>query len=705
MNAAMTAMAMSAAMAGAILSLGAAREAGADEEAGRFSLRLRRQTPRPAAAGRFALEEREETWKASETAVIVCDVWDYHHCLNAVRRLEEFGPRLNAVLTEARRRGATIIHAPSDCMPAYEGHPARRRAQAAPAAKHSPPDVELWCSKIPAEEQASYPIDQSDGGEDDDPREHAEWAAKLKSLGRNPNLPWQRQSDLITIDSERDYLSDRGDEVWNVLESRGIRHVILTGVHTNMCVLGRPFGLRQMARGGKNVVLMRDMTDCMYNPARWPYVSHYAGNDLIISHVERYVCPTVTSDQILGGQPFQFAKDARPRLALLIAEEGYQTDATLPTWVRERLSSSFQVDAYLGSGVDRRLALDDVDVLLLSVRRKALHPEAMAALRRFVAAGKPVVGIRTASHAFALKEPTPADREVWPEFDVQVFGAAYQGHPAGVEATELQWATDAARRHPLAAGMADLHWRRPGALYDFKPLAPGAVPLWIAKGPEGTTQPAAWTYERPGGGKAFYTSLGEVADFERPEFVDLLTRAVRWASGRPRMATEAEGDSANSMGAVWSRHWTSVPVPSSWGEATQQPADAKSTTVWYRGVVKIAKSPASDAAVLTLATPPADAQVWWNGRPLTAVAAAGGCQFETSLAAAERGEANLIVVRLQNQRRDGGLATAPQLRVGDKSWTLQGRWQLRLGDDPSWSNMPLPAKFGAATDIVFDASR
>ena len=38
------------------------------------------------------------------------------------------------------------------------------------------------------------------------------------------------------------------------------------GVHTNMCVLGRPFGLRQMAKNGKNVVLMRDMTDTMYNP-------------------------------------------------------------------------------------------------------------------------------------------------------------------------------------------------------------------------------------------------------------------------------------------------------------------------------------------------------------------------------------------------------------------------------------------------------
>ena len=76
-------------------------------------------------------------------------------------------------------------------------------------------------------------------------------------------------------------------------------------------MLGRPFGLRQLAKNGKNVVLMRDLTDTMYNPARWPYVSHFRGTDLIIEHIEKYVCPTVTSDQVVGGQPFRFKGDVR----------------------------------------------------------------------------------------------------------------------------------------------------------------------------------------------------------------------------------------------------------------------------------------------------------------------------------------------------------------------------------------------------------
>ena len=131
---------------------------------------------------------------------------------------------------------------------------------------------------------------------------------KLTALGRNPKAPWKSQYDVLKMD-ERDAVSDSGVEIWNLLEERGIDNVILVGVHTNMCVLGRPFGLRQMAKNGKNVVLMRDMTDTMYNPKRRPFVSHFRGTELIVEHIEKVVCPTVTSDQLLGGEPFRFKGD------------------------------------------------------------------------------------------------------------------------------------------------------------------------------------------------------------------------------------------------------------------------------------------------------------------------------------------------------------------------------------------------------------
>lgn len=307
-----------------------------------LELELRSQYRTNGEAGEYVRSVERVRWEAGQTAVIVCDVWDKHHCLNAVRRLEEFAPRMNQVLNEARRRGATIIHAPSDCMPAYEKHPARQRAAELASAEQPPVDVEFWCSKIPSEERAVYPIDQSDGGVDDDPAEHQRWAAELKAQGRNPELPWKAQSPLIEIDEQHDFISDRGDEVWNILQARSIENVILVGVHTNMCVLGRPFGLRQMVRSGKAVALMRDMTDCMYNPQRWPYVDHFTGNDLVISHVERYVCPTITSDQLLGGQPFVSKYDRRElREIMSLAAPSPTADSFRSHWTTSRAGATW----------------------------------------------------------------------------------------------------------------------------------------------------------------------------------------------------------------------------------------------------------------------------------------------------------------------------------------------------------------------------
>src|SRR5262249_33436707 len=191
-----------------------------------------------------------------------CDMWDLHHCLNATRRGGELAPRMDRFLDEARARGALIIHAPSSCMDAYKDHPGRKLALQTPRSKNLPKDIGKWGTRIPAEEKGTYPIDQSDGGEDDDPAEHRAWAEKLKGMGRNPRAPWKSQTDALKI-RDGDVISDSGEEIWSVLEQRGIGNVMLVGVHTNMCVLGRPFGLRQMAKNGKNVVLVRDLTDTM----------------------------------------------------------------------------------------------------------------------------------------------------------------------------------------------------------------------------------------------------------------------------------------------------------------------------------------------------------------------------------------------------------------------------------------------------------
>lgn len=660
-----------------------------------LKLQLRYQQETSKDSGRYHRLQRSENWDPQQTAIIVCDVWDYHHCLNAVNRLAEFAPRLDNLLKTARSQGVTIIHAPSDCMPAYQGHPARVRAMQVPQQGAVPEGIENWCSKIPSEERAAYPIDQSDGGEDDDPAEHAVWAKKLESLGRNPSLPWKSQSPLITIDGKQDFISDKGDEVWRILESRGIKNVILTGVHTNMCVLGRPFGLRQLAQNGKNVVLVRDMTDTMYNPKRWPYVSHFTGNDLIISHIEKYICPTITSDQFLGGTAFTFKQDRRPHLLMVMAEAEYETNQSLPEFASKHLGKQFRVSTVFADDKDRNSipgieAIKDADVVLFSVRRRVLPKQAMQAIRDFVKAGKPVVGIRTASHAFSLngKEP-PAGLQAWPEFDAEVFGGNYHGHYAN-DLKSVISIIEAQKQNPILTGIPDKPFPQAYSLYEVSPLVKNTTVLMTGKIEGKPVEPVAWTFKRKEGGKSFYTSLGHPGDFAQPEFVRLLANGIYWAAGLdPADVTVSEKVTVHEA-----PHWSVVQIP---GLAKTQKTDQSR---WYRCVVRVPEKWMSDKPLLLKVAGAEGAEInaWFNGEPLKKTDAG----FSIECAPVAVNDANLIVLQVKGETNASDFHSVPQLISATGVLPLEGRWQYRVGNDAQFANMPLPAKFGTVTDIVFE---
>jgi hypothetical protein len=76
--------------------------------------------------------------------------------------------------------------------------------------------------------------------------------------------------------------------------------VILLFLHVNMCILNRSFGIRQMTRWGVPCILVRDLTDAMYNPKSKPYVSHAAGTPLVIEYIEKYWAPSMTSGDLMA---------------------------------------------------------------------------------------------------------------------------------------------------------------------------------------------------------------------------------------------------------------------------------------------------------------------------------------------------------------------------------------------------------------------
>jgi len=276
-----------------ILIASIAETAGADE----LLLHLRSRGAAETKSARISESHMTAHWKPTATAILICDMWDHHWCAGATKRVGEMAPVMNEVIKAARKRGVFIIHAPSDTMDYYKGTPQRRRATEASPAK-APVDMSTWCAIDPAKEPP-LPIDDSDGGCDDSPT-------------CTQHKAWSREHPAIEIAAE-DAVTDSGLEVYNLLQQHGIENVIVMGVHTNMCVLGRSFGIRRLVSAGKHVVLMRDMTDTMYNSRSKPFVPHFEGTDLMIRHIETYWCPTVTSTDFLHRPEFHFEGETKAR--------------------------------------------------------------------------------------------------------------------------------------------------------------------------------------------------------------------------------------------------------------------------------------------------------------------------------------------------------------------------------------------------------
>lgn len=267
-----------------------------------LQLNLRQRVKSNASPEGYTTIEKKAAWDPKKTAIVICDMWDDHWCKSASRRVGELAGPLNDVVKTARSHGVFIIHAPSTVTAFYKDSPARKRAKSAPTAATPVPlsRAERWgtCWCWPeARREGVLPIDDSDMG--------CDCAVKCKIRDA-----WSRQTAAIDI-ADGDAMTDDGQETWNLLVHNRIDNVVLCGVHLNMCVLGRPFGIRQMVRLGKNVALMRDITDTMYNPERPPGVNHFQGTDLVVEHIEKHWCPSFVSSDITGKAAFRFKDDRR----------------------------------------------------------------------------------------------------------------------------------------------------------------------------------------------------------------------------------------------------------------------------------------------------------------------------------------------------------------------------------------------------------
>lgn len=228
----------------------------------------------------------QKRFAVRETAILICDMWDNHWCKGATQRVDEMVKRMAPVIDAARAGGIRVIHSPSDVMDFYENYPQRKQM---PALTQVAPPEPMMFSDPP------LPIDDLEGGCD---------------TGGQEYKAWSRQHAGIHIAPE-DVISDKGTEVYSYLRANGIGNLLLMGVHTNMCVLNRTFAIKQMTKWGVRCVLVRDLTDSMYDPKKYPFVTHGRGTELVIEHIEKYWCPTVLSSDLT--KSLKFASTATGR--------------------------------------------------------------------------------------------------------------------------------------------------------------------------------------------------------------------------------------------------------------------------------------------------------------------------------------------------------------------------------------------------------
>ena len=280
---------------------------------------------------------------SSKVGVIAVDVWNYHWCKTATMRVDAFVPRINKALEAARSLGMTVMLCPSDVVDNYVGFPQRERVLALSTIT-IPRIMDVTCPPVPDAGGCACGRERCGG-----------------------NYGWDSMHPGLEI-GEDDWMPDTQSEVFTICKQRRISHLIYVGFHTQVCLLGKPMGLRAMKSAGLQCVLARDMTDAHpgYDPER--DFTPDLNTEQVVEHFEKHLAPTIHFENELTKlkrwdsqwvvDPVRIAPwgtDHRPHLfeeSVTVtltaplqpnAEIRYTTDGSEPTLTSTRYSSPIVV--------------------------------------------------------------------------------------------------------------------------------------------------------------------------------------------------------------------------------------------------------------------------------------------------------------------------------------------------------------------------
>lgn len=244
-------------------------------------------------------------------------------------------------------------------------------------------------------------------------------------------------------------------------------------------------------------------------------------------------------------------KNKKPKVVFVTGDHEYSSEITMPLLAEElrkyygmevKVLKSFP-DYTSEENIPGLEALKDADLAVFFLRWRRLPAEQIRYIDEYLKTGKPIIGLRTTTHAFNYPKGHPLEK--WNAFGEFALGAPPGwGGPAGhthcghLCTTDVSVINEAAN-HPILKGV-DPTFHVSSWLYKVLPDYPAKGSTWLLMGKavnpdkaDFSDNPVAWTWQTANGAKVFATTLGHPEDFSVPSFQRLMVNAVHWSLGKP----------------------------------------------------------------------------------------------------------------------------------------------------------------------------
>lgn len=254
-------------------------------------------------------------------------------------------------------------------------------------------------------------------------------------------------------------------------------------------------------------------------------------------------------------------------IVFVTGDEEYRSEESMPQMAKIlaehhgfKCTVLFAIDKQTGEINPKQLdnipgleSLKAADLMVLFVRFRNLPKEQMEMFLDYVRSGKPIVALRTSTHAFAVPGDGPYGQFDWRSkaegwqggFGRQILGETWVSHYGRhqVESTRGLPA-EGQEDHPILKGITDI-WG-PSDVYGLTTLVGEPTPVVMGQVLEGMKPedkpkegknlvPIAWTrsysFEDSPEGRVFVTTMGHGGDFQNEGVRRMLVNACYWALG------------------------------------------------------------------------------------------------------------------------------------------------------------------------------